>query len=155
MTSNDTAGDDWPRPAVSVMVFRDDTVLLGQRAKPPYSGIWSLPGGRIEPGETVRDAGLRELAEETGVVAELNGQAGAHDIIIRDETGALITHYVLTVLVGRWLYGQPVAGSDCCAALWVPVKDLEGYEMTDGTAELIRTTFRTRRAPLDRPDEAR
>lgn len=154
MTSSSADLRQWPRPAVSIMVFRDDQVLLGQRSKAPMRGIWSLPGGRIEPGETVHAAGLRELAEETGVVAEIVGQAGTRDIIQTNEEGVLTAHYVLSVLIGRWLDGEAIADSDCMDVAWVPVGSLESWDLTDGTAQLVRETYESRATWIDRPGEA-
>ena len=57
----------------SIAVFKGDTVLLVQRARAPFRGLWSLPGGSIEPGESAREAALRELKEETGITAEIEG----------------------------------------------------------------------------------
>ncbi|MGI9407988.1 MAG: NUDIX hydrolase, partial [Hyphomicrobiaceae bacterium] len=131
----------WPRSAVSIMVFRENTVLLGRRNKPPYTGIWSLPGGHIEPGETVHQAALRELREETGTTAKITGYAGTRDIITNDDDGKLTAHYVLTVLTGRWLGGTPVASTDCSATEWVPVSGLAGYDMTDGTQAMIEQVY--------------
>lgn len=131
----------WPRPAVSVMVFHDDRVLLGQRAKPPLRGVWSLPGGRIEPGETVEVAGLRELAEETGVAGKIIGHAGSRDVIQHDADGVVAVHYVITVLVARWVSGVPCAASDCLDARWTALDNLQDLELTAGTADLIRSTW--------------
>ncbi len=137
------------------MVFRDNLVLLGQRAKPPLQGVWSLPGGHIEPGETVAKAGLRELMEETGVSARITGHAGTRDIIQCDAGNVVVVHYVLTVLVGEWCSGEPMPASDCLAAQWVPVEQLGRFSMTDGTADLIRRVQSGGMMHLDGVDEAR
>jgi 8-oxo-dGTP diphosphatase len=118
-------------------VFRGADVLLVERGKGALQGYWSLPGGHIEPGETAREAALRELAEETGVTAELIGLVDVHDVLIKSATGELTAHYVLTVFFGRWLAGQPAAGGDARSARFVPLSDLNQYEMTDGAARII------------------
>lgn len=142
MTTKDPTGSarqSWPKAAASAVVFRDDCVLLVQRGKPPVSGVWSLPGGHIEPGETAREAAQREIKEETGVTMELVGLADVHDAIIRDASGALLAHYLLAVFYGRWLAGEPVAASDCRDARFVPLNDVPRYQLTEGAQRIIET----------------
>ena len=76
-----TSSEIIPRAAVSGAIFQGERVLLVRRARPPALGLWSLPGGHIEPGETAADALLRELMEETGVKGRLGGVADAVDVI--------------------------------------------------------------------------
>jgi len=128
----------WPRPAASCAIFRDGEVLIAQRAKPPLAGVWSLPGGHIEPGETAREAAIRELAEETGVAADLKAIADVVDVIVRDDDGALRAHYVITVFFGLWLRGDARPGSDCLAVEWVDPEALAGRRMTQGTPAIIQ-----------------
>ena len=142
---NGTRWNGWPRAAASTAVFRDGHVLLVERGKGPRRGIWSLPGGHIEPGETAREAALRELQEETSTTAEIAGLVDVHDVIYRDDAGALTVHYVLTVYWGRWSSGEPCAGSDSADARFVPLADVGRYPLTPGAAGLIR-----RAAALDR-----
>lgn len=132
----------WPRAAASGVIFRDGTVLLVERGKPPVSGVWSLPGGHIEPGETAREAARREIMEETGVTAELLGLADVHDVIIEDRSGALTAHYLLAVFYGRWLAGEPVAATDCRNARFVALEDVGKYPLTDGAQRIIETARR-------------
>ena len=118
-----------PVPAVGVVCLRGDAVLLIRRATPPMQGRWSLPGGRIEPGERVMDAALRELAEETGVVADLVGLIDVIDGIFPDSN----RHYVLIDYAARWVSGEPVAGDDALEARFVPltaIGDLIGWSET-------------------------
>ncbi|MEQ7155387.1 NUDIX hydrolase [Brevundimonas aurifodinae] len=105
-----------PIPAVGVVCLRGDEVLLIRRGTPPRVGEWSLPGGRIEPGETVRDAALRELREETGIEARLIGLIDVVDGIF-PEAGR---HYLLIDFMAEWTGGEPVAGDDAVEARFFP-----------------------------------
>ena len=140
--STGSAAPCWPRAAASAVVLRDGAVLLVERGKPPLSGVWSLPGGHIEPGETARDAARREVTEETGVTSELLGLADVHDVIIRTEAGALRAHYLLAVYYGRWLAGEPVAATDCRDARFVALADIGNYALTDGAQRIIERAHR-------------
>lgn len=131
-----------PMPAVSSAVFRADTVLLVERARAPVSGLWSLPGGHIEPGETAREAAARELLEETGVTAEILDLATVHDVILRNEDGALSHHYVLSVFYARWLSGEPAPASDAAAACFVPLAEVQALRLTPGATRIIRKAWR-------------
>ncbi len=140
MIDNGSPGrwNGWPRAAASMAVFRDGQVLLVERGKGPRRGIWSLPGGHVEPGETAREAAVRELLEETSVTADFGGLVDVHDVIYRDDAGALTVHYVLTVYWGRWRGGEPSAGSDSADARFVPLPEIGRYPLTPGAAALIR-----------------
>jgi ADP-ribose pyrophosphatase YjhB (NUDIX family) len=128
---------DWPRPGASAVVLRGDAVLLVRRAKALGNGLWSLPGGHIEPGETAAAAARREVGEETGLAVEITGLAGVHDAIIRDGAGALLAHYVLAVYCARADDGTPVAASDVAEACFVPIGELDSYRLTPGARGLI------------------
>ena len=105
-----------PTPAVGVVCLKGDEVLLIQRGTPPRVGEWSLPGGRLEPGERLAEAVLRELREETGVEAELIGLVDVVDGLF-PEAGR---HYVLIDYAARWVAGEPVAADDATAAAFFP-----------------------------------
>jgi len=126
-----------PVPAVSIAVFRGNFVLLAKRGKGKLKGIWSLPGGHIEPGEKARDAALRELKEETGVTAHLVKHLTCHDVIIRDTNGYLSAHYVLNVYYGRWESGQAKAASDSLDVCWTTSENLSHFSLTPGAKDLI------------------
>ena len=128
-----------PIPAVGVVCLRRDAqggdeVLLIRRGKPPREGEWSLPGGRIERGETVRDAALRELVEETGVQARLVGLIDVVDGIFR-EAGR---HYVLIDYVAVWVAGEPVAGDDAVEAAFMPFEDALERVVWDETRRILK-----------------
>ena len=123
-----------PVPAVGVVCLRGEAVLLIRRGTPPRQGEWSLPGGRIEPGERAVDAALRELREETGVEAEITGLVDVVDGLF-PEAGR---HYVLIDYAARWLSGEPVAGDDASEARFVPLDQVETLIDWSETRRIIR-----------------
>jgi 8-oxo-dGTP diphosphatase len=123
-----------PVPAVGVVCLRGDSVLLIRRGTPPRQGEWSLPGGRIEPGERAVDAALRELREETGVEAEITGLIDVVDGLF-PEAGR---HYVLIDYAARWLSGEPVAGDDAADARFVALDEIEALIDWSETRRIIR-----------------
>ncbi len=108
-----------PMLAASIAVFREGRVLLAQRAKAPALGLWSLPGGRIEPGETLREAVLRELAEEVGVSAEVVGFVDHVEHIEFGEDGSLRAHAVIAAFAGLWRGGEPQVSDEAADVRWV------------------------------------
>ncbi len=112
-----------PQPGAGVVCLRGGEVLLIRRGQPPREGEWSLPGGRIEWGETAAVAALRELHEETGVIAELLGLLDVIDGLFTDRAGALERHYLLVDYAARWISGDPVAGDDAAEARFWPVSE--------------------------------
>ncbi|MEM1197798.1 MAG: NUDIX hydrolase [Pseudomonadota bacterium] len=127
-----------PKLGVSVACWRGDEVLLAQRGKEPSKGLWSFPGGHVELGERLAEAALRELREETSIVAELEGLATTLDVIRQDESGEVTTHYVIVVFKARWVSGEAVAGDDAAAVQWRRADDLGDLAMTPRTADLVR-----------------
>src|SRR5689334_9694358 len=91
----------WPRAAASAVMFRYESVLLVLRDKEPAKDLWSLPGGAIEAGETAEDAARREVEEETGLIAHIEGLAGVYDVIDHDAAGKVVLHYVIASYFGR------------------------------------------------------
>jgi 8-oxo-dGTP diphosphatase len=113
-----------PVPAVIAVLVHKGQALLVRRANPPDAGLWGFPGGKIDYGETVKAAALRELLEETGVRAQAQEILTTLDILARSGDGALQQHYILIAVRCRWLSGLPLAGDDALEARWFPVSDL-------------------------------
>jgi ADP-ribose pyrophosphatase YjhB (NUDIX family) len=109
------------RPIVGVLavVMRDDRVLVVRRTNPPMPGRWGFPGGVLELGETVAQGAMRELAEETGVIAEAAGPLTVIDTIDRDQEGRVRYHYTLVAVIGDWQSGEGVPGDDAGEVAWL------------------------------------
>ena len=117
---------------VGVVCFRGDDVLLIQRGTAPRKGEWSIPGGRIEAGETEAVAAIRELTEETSVTADLLTKITALDA---DFEGY---HYRLHDYLARWTSGTPKAGDDADEARFVPISEIDALGMWPETVRVIR-----------------
>lgn len=125
-----------PTAAVGVVCLRGAEVLLIRRGKAPRLGEWSLPGGRVEWGERLEAAALRELAEETGVAAEIAGLVDVVDGLFGAPT--VEAHYVLVDYAARWVSGEPAAGDDAAEARFVPLDQIDGLGLWSATVRIIR-----------------
>ena len=135
--TDDRLYPDRPIVGVGVVVLRGSDVLLIRRAKPPVSDRWSIPGGAQEIGETVREAALREVAEETGLAVEIVGLVDVVDGITRDAGGRARYHYTLVDFAARWVAGEARAGSDAAAVRWVGRDALAAIPMWDETRRIV------------------
>ena len=130
-----------PLIGVGVIVFkRSDEglrVLLVRRGKAPREGRWSLPGGRQRLGETVREAALREVAEEAGCRVEVTALLDVVDSITRDEDEAIAYHYTLVDFLAAWRDGEARAGGDAAEVAWADPDALEPYDLWSETLRLI------------------
>lgn len=137
---------DPPVPAVGVVCFRGaDEVLLIRRGAPPRLGEWSLPGGRIEPGERAADAALRELREETGAEADLLGLIDVVDGLFAPR------HYVLIDYLAEWRAGEPRAGDDATEAAFVPLEEARARVRWSETVRILDAASRLRRTGFTPP----
>ena len=135
---------DYPMVGVGVVVWKDEKVLLIQRGKPPRAGSWSLPGGRQELGETTREAGRREVLEETGLDVEIKGLIDVVDTINRDTDGRVRMQYTLVDYWAEWLAGEPAASTDAADARWVHPQELADYNLWDETLRVIALSSKAR-----------
>ena len=128
-----------PTPTVGVVCLRAGEVLLIKRGNPPRQGQWSIPGGRLEWGETMQSAALRELVEETGVEAELLGLIDVVDGLMTSRTtGETTRHYIMIDYAARWLSGEPVAGDDAAEAAFFPLEEALALVEWEETRRVIR-----------------
>jgi len=122
-----------PVPCAGVVCLKGEDVLLIRRGTSPRLGEWSLPGGRIEPGERAIDAAARELLEETGVSAEIVGLIDVVDGFFPPHH-----HYVLVDYAARWISGVPRAGDDAAEAAFHPLCEIDDLVNWDETRRIIR-----------------
>jgi 8-oxo-dGTP diphosphatase len=115
---------DRPIVAVLAVVLRGERALIVRRAQQPNAGRWGFPGGVLELGETVAEGAMRELREETGVVAEAAGWLNIHDAISRDDEGQVQFHYTLIAMRGVWRSGDGIAADDAAACAWASRDDI-------------------------------
>lgn len=120
-----------PIPAASICVFRGTQVLLVKRANALGRGLWSLPGGKVEQGETAEIAAVRELAEETGLEARVLVLVGNYEL------DAPPRGYLIACFVARHSGGEPCAGSDASDAKFIEIENLASYALAPNSYEAI------------------
>lgn len=130
-----------PRPqlAVSATIFRDGKVLLVRRARGPGNGFFSLPGGRVEFGETLAQALHREVSEETGLRIAIEGLAGWREVV---PTKPGHGHYVVMSFAARWLANEPVLNDEHDAFDWLSPDLPPNLKVTDGLQAIIESARR-------------
>jgi mutator protein MutT len=121
-----------PELCVGAVAVAEDRLLLVRRGRGPAAGDWSVPGGRVEPGETLAEAVLRELAEETGL-------EGVCDELIGwvERLGAEHHYVILDFAVTILEPSDPRAGDDAAEAEWVPLDEVAHRRLADGLAEFL------------------
>ena len=125
-----------PQLAVSGAIFRDDKILLVRRARSPGKGFYSLPGGRVEFGESLHDALRREVDEETGLRIEIVGLAGWREVLPGATGGG---HYLIMSFAARWMANEPVLNEELDDFKWLAPDDvgLGDLKLTGGLPEVI------------------
>jgi 8-oxo-dGTP diphosphatase len=132
-----------PRLGVSVGIWRGGEVLLVRRGGETYGGLWSFPGGHVEWGESIEAAARREVLEETGLRVTLVGEPAPHEIIIKDEVGTVVRHYLLMVFAGRAAANaDPGFASDALDARFMAPEAAAELPLTSGLAGFMTRTRR-------------
>lgn len=134
----------FPIPGVGIVCFHHDAVLLIRRGKEPRRGEWSIPGGAVEVGEAIRDAALREFAEECGGEIELRELVDVVDLISRDENGRVRYHYALIDFWAEWRGGELRAKDDVMDARWALPQELDAYRLPTWTRAVIEKAVEMR-----------
>ena len=133
---------DRPFLAVSAAIIRDGRVLVARRARGPALGIWTMPGGVVEAGETLHEAIVREVMEETGIAIEPVALAGYREHLERDDDGRVNRHFVILPFACRWISGEGVPLLEELSELrWLRPSGLSALKTTPGLAAIVAAAF--------------
>jgi ADP-ribose pyrophosphatase YjhB (NUDIX family) len=130
-----------PFLAVSAAIVRDGKILVVRRARPPAHGVYTLPGGVVEVGETLVEAVAREIREETGMTIEPVALAGFRETVVRDAQDRVERHFVILCFAARWQAGEPVLNEELSEAHWIDPAELAGINTTPGLAEIVAAAY--------------
>ena len=139
-----------PILAVSAAIIRAGRVLIVRRARPPAGGLYTLPGGGVEVGESLVEAVAREVMEETQLTVEPIALAGYREAVVRDGDGRIERHFVILPFAARWIAGEAVLNDELSEAAWRLPSELAGLKTTQGLAEIIASAF----ALIDEPESS-
>ncbi|WP_283771435.1 MULTISPECIES: NUDIX hydrolase [unclassified Chelatococcus] len=125
------------------LVIRNQHILMIRRLKTPDAGLWSFPAGKVELGETIEAAAIRELFEETGVRAAVQGINIVTDAITHSDSGMVQGHFAIFGAVCRWTSGEPRCGDDAAEARWVSSAEVGGLHLARAfdVADIARKAF--------------
>lgn len=137
----------FPQVGVGAVVVHAGRVLLIRRAKEPLRGRWVIPGGTVEPGETLHEALVREVREETGLAVRPADVVLVFDRILR-EGPQVRYHYVIVDYLCEYVSGTAAAGTDAEAVAWVAPGELAAYDLPPQALEVVRDAFRRRGVPV-------
>ena len=132
-----------PQVAVSAAIFRGDRILLVRRARSPARGYYSVPGGRVEFGESLHAAVHREVDEETALKIEIVGLAGWREVVPESAGSG---HYLIMSFAARWIAGEPVLNDELDDFRWLAPDALGDLKVTGGLQEVIQSARRLLRA---------
>jgi mutator protein MutT len=130
-----------PKVGVGAVLIHEGRVLLIRRGKEPLRGRWVVPGGTVELGETLEQALVREIEEETGLVVRPREVVAVFDRI-HGEKGRVDYHYVIIDYLCDYVAGEAKAGSDAEAVALVAPEDLPSYDLPEKALEVVRDGFR-------------
>ncbi len=144
MNSNKSLEESYPdRPCVAVgaVVFKGNRVLLVRRGRPPSQGLWAIPGGKVDLGETLQAAAEREIHEETGIVISARQPIHTFDLLEKDGSGRIRYHYIIVDLIADYVSGAIRAGDDALDACWASPGDMDSLSVNPATASLLQRKF--------------
>lgn len=130
-----------PLVGVGAIIIEGDRVALVKRGRPPLAGQWSIPGGLLEVGETLRACAEREVGEETGLTVVIGELLGVFDRVVPDEDGHIHYHYVLIDFLCRRTSGELTPADDAEDARWFTLEELPTLHLNPETLKVIQTGF--------------
>src|SRR3954447_993961 len=132
---------DRPHLAVSGAIIRDGRVLVARRAKGASTGVFTMPGGVVEAGETLHEAVTREIREETSIAIEPVALAGFRETVTRDSDNRVERHFVILPFAARWIAGEPILNEELSEARWVTPDIIAGLPTTPGLAAIVASAI--------------
>jgi len=129
---------DSPKVGVGAVVIKEGRVLLIKRGIPPSQGLWAIPGGSLELGETLQRGAERELLEETGIVASAGEPIYAFDFFERDADGRVRFHFVIVDMKAEYQSGEPKGADDALEARWLTPEDIDELPVSQNTLKILR-----------------
>jgi 8-oxo-dGTP diphosphatase len=132
---------DSPWLGVGGLIFQDGQVLLVKRGREPGAGQWSIPGGMVDVGETVKEAVKREIREETGLRVEVGDLVEVFERILPDDQGRIQYHYVVLDYLCRGVGGRLEASSDAAEVVFYPIPDLRNLKLFPKTEQVIYKAY--------------
>ena len=130
-----------PLIGVGALIVENGRVVLIKRGKAPLLGEWSIPGGMLELGETLRQGAEREALEETGLVVRATELLGVFDRVVPDAEGNIVYHYVLIDFLCERISGDLRAGADAADARWFTPDEVSQLPLAEDTAGVIRAAL--------------
>ncbi|OPY06912.1 MAG: Bifunctional NMN adenylyltransferase/Nudix hydrolase [Syntrophaceae bacterium PtaB.Bin095] len=129
---------DRPVVGIGAVVIHEGRVLLVRRGVAPSRGLWAVPGGALELGETLQRGAEREILEETGVAIRAREPVYAFDFFERDGDGRIRFHFVIVDVAADYIGGEVRGADDALEARWLAPEDLEGLAVSKNTLKLLR-----------------
>ena len=130
-----------PLVGVGALIIENGRAVLIKRGKAPLLGEWSIPGGMLELGETLRQGAEREAFEETGLTVKSTELLGVFDRVVPDSEGRIVYHYVLIDFLCERISGDLQAGADAADAQWLTPEEIRTLPLAEDTAAVIQAAF--------------
>jgi len=130
-----------PLVGVGALIIENGRAVLIKRGKAPLLGEWSIPGGMLELGETLRQGAEREAFEETGLTVKATELLGVFDRVVPDSEGRIVYHYVLIDFLCERISGELQAGADAADAQWLTPEEIRSLPLAEDTAAVIQAAF--------------
>ena len=127
-----------PQVGVGAIVIKNNKILLIKRGIPPSKGLWAIPGGCLELGETLPEAAEREIKEETGINIQAKHPVYTFDIIYRDDEGNVQWHYVVVDFLADYISGEPKGADDAVDARWLAWEELKEMPVSQNTLKVLK-----------------
>lgn len=130
-----------PLLAACTAIWHENRILLALRDRTPNEGTWAMPGGLVEVGETLEDAAIREVKEETALTVSDLIFLRNHEIIMRDADDQVEIHYVLAMFIAQGVSGEAMAGDDAADVRWFTLDELQTAPLTGNTLQFAQESL--------------